>query len=88
MTVAEAIYLLSALTSLVAAGLLFRQYRRGGTALLLWSFIGFVGLALNNVFVYIDLVLVPEIDLVLPRTIAGAAGLTALLYGLLWESRR
>jgi hypothetical protein len=38
------------------------------------------------VLVYVDLVIVPMVDLVLPRTIAGAAGLVALLYGLLWES--
>jgi hypothetical protein len=87
MTIAEAIYLLSAVTSLVAAGLLFRQHQRSRTPLLFWSVIGFVGLAANNVLVYIDLVLVPTFDLVLPRTIAGAAGLVALLYGLLWESR-
>jgi hypothetical protein len=87
MSIAEAIYLLSAVTSLVAAALLFRQHRRSRTPLLFWSFVGFIGLAINNVLVYIDLVLVPMVDLVLPRTVAGAAGLVALLYGLLWESR-
>lgn len=87
MTIAEAIYVLSAGTSLVAAALLFRQYRTSRTALILWSFIGFIGLALNNVLVYVDLVVVPATDLALARTVAGAAGLVALLYGLLWEPR-
>jgi hypothetical protein len=86
MTIPEAIYLLSAATSLVAAALLFRQHRHSRTPLLFWSFVGFVGLAVNNVLVYVDLVLVPTVDLVLPRAVAGAAGLVALLYGLLWES--
>jgi hypothetical protein len=88
MTIAEAIYLLCALTSLVAAALLLRRYRRSRTALLLWSFVGFIGLAVNNVLVYIDLVLVPSVDLAGPRTLAGAVGLVALLYGLLWEQER
>jgi hypothetical protein len=87
MTIAEAIYVLSAVTSLVAAALLLRQYRRSRTALLLWSFVGFIGLALNNVLVYVDLVVVPSTDLALARATAGAAGLIALLYGLLWEPR-
>lgn len=87
MTIAESIYVLCAVTSLVAAALLLRQYRRNRTELLLWSFVGFVGLALNNVLVYVDLVLVPSIDLALVRTLSGAAGLVALLYGLIWGSR-
>lgn len=88
MTIAEAIYVLCAVTSLVAAALLLRQYRRSRTALLLWSFVGFVGLALNNVLVYVDLVLVPSTDLAFVRTLLGAIGLVALLYGLIWEARR
>jgi hypothetical protein len=87
MTIAEAIYVLSAVTSLVAAVLLLRQYQRSRTALLLWSFIGFIGLAVNNVLVYVDLIIVPSIDLALTRAVAGAAGLVALLFGLLWEQR-
>lgn len=88
MTIAEAIYVLCAVTSLLAAWLLFRQYRRGPHAFLYWSFIGFVGLGLNNVLVYVDLVVVPANDLALVRTSAGAVGLVALMYGLIRESRR
>ena len=87
MTIAEAIYVLSAVTSLLAATLLLRQYRTSRTALLFWSFVGFIGLALNNVLVYVDLVVVPSTDLALARAVAGAAGLVALMYGLLWEPR-
>jgi hypothetical protein len=87
MTIAEAIYLLCAGTSLVAAFLLLRQYRASRTALLLWSCIGFLGLAVNNVLVYVDLVLVPTTDLAIARTIASAVGLIALLYGLVWGAR-
>jgi hypothetical protein len=85
---AEAIYLLSALTSLVAGGLLLRYYLTRRTPLLLWSCIGFLGLAVNNVMVYVDLVLFSEVDLSLPRTLAGTIGMIAMLYGFIWESRR
>lgn len=86
MTTAEAIYLLCAATSLVAAALLLRQYRTSRTPLLLWSFVGFIGLAANNVLVFVDLVIVPT-DLAVARTLAGALGIMAILYGLIWEAR-
>ena len=86
MTAAEAIYLLCAVTSLVAAVLLLRYYLARRTPLLLWSCLGFLGLAVNNVLVYVDLVLIPQTDLSLIRTIAGAAGMLALVYGLIWET--
>lgn len=87
MTIAEAIYLLCAGASLAAAVLLLRQYQRIKTRLLFWSCVGFTGLAVNNVLVYVDLVLVPSIDLSVARTVAAAAGLMALVYGLIWEPR-
>ena len=86
MTAPETIYLLSAITSLVAAWLLLRYYLARRTPLLLWSCIGFAGLALNNVLVYTDIVLFPAVDLSLERTAAGAIGMLALLYGLVWEA--
>ena len=88
MTIAEPTYALSAITSLIAATLLLRQYRATRTRLVLWSFVGFCGLAVNNVLVFVDLVLVPSTDLALARTLAALAGLVALLYGLIWETRR
>jgi hypothetical protein len=87
MTIAEAIYLLCAGTGLIAAILLLRQYRLSGSRLLLWSFIGFIGLSANNILVYLDLVVVQSTDLAVPRAIAGALGVLALLYGLIWEAR-
>lgn len=87
MTIAEAIYLLCAITSLVAAGLLLRQYTSHPSRLLFWSFVGFLGLAMNNVLVYVDLVVVPTRDLTVARTLAGASGLLALLFGTIWGDR-
>ncbi len=83
---AEAIYLLSAATCLVAAAMLLRQYRRRRTPLLLWSFIAFVGLSVNNVLVYVDLVLATDIDFSTPRAATGALAMLVLVYGLIWEA--
>ena len=88
MTTAEAIYLLCAATSLAAAVLLLRHYRTSRTPLLLWSCIGFVGLAINNILVFIDLGLLTGTDLSLPRTLAGAIAMLALVYWLIWEADR
>lgn len=88
MTTAEAIYLLCAATSLTAALLLLRQYTSRRTPLLLWSCIGFFGLAVNNVLVFIDLVVLTGSDLSLPRTLAGTIAMLMLVYGLIWESER
>lgn len=84
--IAEAIYLLCALTSVIVAALLYRRSRSRSSPLLFWSFVGFLGLALNNVLVYVDLGLLPSIDLVISRTIAGTLGMTAMLYGLIRSS--
>jgi hypothetical protein len=87
MTIAEAIYVLCGLTSLVTAFMLLRHYRQRRTRLLLWSVIAFAGLAINNVMVYVDLVMCTGVDLSLYRTAAGALAMLALLYGLIWETR-
>ena len=88
MTIAEAIYLLCAMTSLLAAWLLLRHYLGRRTPLLFWSSVAFLGLALNNVLLYIDLGLLTGVDLALPRTIAGAAAMLILVYGLVEDTRR
>lgn len=85
MTIAEAVYLLCAATSLIAAGLLMRCYLTRRTRLLLWSCVAFLCLAVNNVLVYVDLTVIPEVDLSLLRTFAGALGMVTLAYALASE---
>ena len=82
----EIVYLLCALTSVVCAWLLWRSYRRHRTPLLLWSLLGFIGIALNNVLLFVDLVLVPSIDLSLLRNVTAFAAIALMLSGLIWES--
>lgn len=84
---AEAVYLLCGLTSLFCALLLIRSFRRQRSRLLLWSSLCFVGLAVNNTLLVVDLMVVPEVDLSAVRTTVAAAALLLLLLGLIWESR-
>lgn len=84
---AEAVYLLCGLTSLFCAGLLVRSFRMRRTRLLLWSSLCFIGLALNNALLVIDLMVVPQIDLTAIRSTVAAVAMVLLLIGLIWESR-
>lgn len=81
------VFALCALTSAACAFLLLRGFRRSGVRLLLWSGLCFLGLALNNLLLFIDMRVVPDADLSVWRTLPAVAGLAALLYGLVWESR-
>jgi hypothetical protein len=83
----EAVYLLCAATSATCAVLLLRGYRRQRTRLLLWSSLCFVLLALNNALLFIDLIVAPSVDLSLWRGATALAGVSVLLFGLIWESR-
>ncbi|WIG94749.1 DUF5985 family protein [Myxococcus sp. SDU36] len=84
---AEAVYLLCALTSVACAVLLLRAYKRTGMRLLLWSGLCFVGLVVSNALLFVDLVLLPTtIDLFMPRTIATLSSASVLLYGLIWDA--
>jgi hypothetical protein len=84
---AEAIYLLCAATSVACALMLWRGYGRSKMPLLFWSALCFAGLAANNVLLFVDLVLVPDIGLMLVRSVVALASLLVLLFGLVWESK-
>ena len=83
----ELVYVLCALTSVLCAGLLLRSYAHNKTSLLLWSTLCFVGLAINNILLFVDLVLVPNVDLRFFRTGSALVALVLLTIGLIWESR-
>jgi hypothetical protein len=85
--VATVVYALCALTATACAVLLLRGYAANRVRLLLWVGLCFVGLALNNVILLVDLRMVPELDLSLWRSLPALAGLLALVYGLVWETR-
>jgi cytochrome bd-type quinol oxidase subunit 2 len=81
----EVVYLLCALTSLLCAVLLLRAYRQRRMRLLLWSGLCFVGLTLNNGVLFIDKVLVPEVDLSLWDDATALIAVSLLVFGLIWE---
>ena len=80
------VYALCALTSVVCATLLVRSYRQQRERLLLWSALCFCGLAINNLLLFVDLVLVPATDLAIYRNFAAAGALALLLVGLIWDA--
>ncbi len=66
--------------------LLLRAYTRVRLRLLLWSAICFAGLTIANALVFVDIVVVPDVDLYLWRLGVGALAMVLLLFGLVWES--
>jgi hypothetical protein len=82
-----AVYLLCAATSLVCAGLLFRAYGGNALRLLLWSALCFVGLTIDNILLFIDITMTPHTDLSAWRNLPALAGLSVLLYGLVWDAK-
>jgi hypothetical protein len=83
--VAVTIYLLCALTSLACACLLLVSYRRTRHRLLFWSGAAFVGLTFNNLFLLLDKVVFPDVDLLPARLWSGLVATLLLLYGLIYE---
>jgi hypothetical protein len=82
---AEVVYILCTATSILCAVLLFRSYRASRTKLLFWSSLCFVGLAVNNVMLILDLYVVST-DLFLTRTLVAVGAMAMLVYGLIWSS--
>jgi hypothetical protein len=84
--VAELVYALCAVASVFCAGLLVRNYRRTRLRLALWTSACFVGLAINNLLLFIDLIIVPNTDLGIWRSAVSIVALFTLLVGLIWEN--
>lgn len=79
------VYLLCGLASAICAALLARSYLRSRARLLLWSAFCFAFLAANNLLVIIDLLVLPAVDLRLPRLLLSFAAGAVLLFGLIWD---
>ena len=80
------VFLLCVLASTACMWLLFRAWRRTGSTLLFWSALCFVALAVNNLIVFVDLVILPAVDLQQLRQIANLAAIAVLLWGFIWEA--
>lgn len=83
---AEVVYLLCMATSLLCSILLFRAYRKSGTRLLMWSAVCFACLCVNNIILFVDvIVLPPSVDLSVWRLVPALLGVGVLCYGLIEE---
>lgn len=81
-----ALYALAIVTSLGCTVLLVRGWLRRREPLLLWSSLCFAGLSVNNVLLFLDLVVFPSADLRVARLAASLAGLLCMLYAFIWEA--
>lgn len=84
---AEAVYLLCGLTSLLCALLLYRGFRASRVRLLFWSSLCFAGLAASNVLLFVDFAVVREVDLSILRSAISLLAMITLLFGFVWESK-
>lgn len=84
---AEIIYTLCTLTSLLCAVLLLRSYFRSRYRLLYWAGICFVGITLNNILLVADKLIFPDpaIDLFPFRVAVGFLALCFFIYGLIFD---
>ena len=81
------LFLLAIVTSLACMVLLFRGYMRSGLRILMWSALCFVCLSINNILLFIDLVLLPTgTDLRLFRHGTALVGMLFMIYGFIRES--
>ena len=82
-----ALFLIAALTSLACMVLLFRAYTASRRRVLLWSALCFVALTINNVLLFVDLVVLPaSVDLRVLRHSTALIGGVFMLYGFIRES--
>jgi len=80
------LFLFAALTSFGCMVLLLRGYARTGVRLLLWSGLCFIFLTTNNMLLFVDAVVWPQVDLRIYRLGAALAGVACLLYAFIWEA--
>lgn len=79
-------YLLCLLASVICAALLIRGSIKTGAPLLWWSAGCFCFLAINNLLVVIDLLVLPtQVDLSLYRQLSSLAAISTLLYGFIQQ---
>jgi hypothetical protein len=81
------VYILCAVTCLACCALLFKRYRISRLHLLLWSAIAFLCLTVGNILLFIDFIILPQIDLTLWRNLVTLAGVLVLLAALIYETR-
>ena len=80
------VYLLCSATCLLCTVMLLRAYARTHVRLLFWSGLCFAGLMVDNLMLYADFYIFPNVSLEIWRKIPGLIATMLLLYGLIWEA--
>jgi hypothetical protein len=83
-----AVYLLCAATALACGLLLLRGFRRSRARLLLWCGVCFLVLSAENLILFVDRVIVTDVDLTPLRHSLALAAASLLLFGLVWDVPR
>lgn len=81
------VYVLCAATCLLCGVLLLRGYMQTRVSLLFWSGLCFLGLMIDNIMLYVDVVVVPDVNLAIWRKLPGLVATVLLVFGLVWESK-
>lgn len=82
------VYLLCFFTAALCAVLLVRRYLAAPTPILLWSAACFVFLALSNLLVVVDRMVLLDVSLRTPRQVVTLLAVSLLLYGFIWEAEK
>lgn len=84
---AASVYLLCSVSCLVCVVLLWRTYRSSSSRFVFWSLLCFAGLTVSNALLFVDLVLVPQIDLLVYRQLVTFMSVAAMMWGFMWDTR-
>jgi len=84
--IAAAVFIACAVTSVLCVVLLVRGWLATRSRLLLWSSLGFLGLALNNLVLVVDRLLIQDSDFALLRALPAFLGVLVLLTGCIWDA--
>lgn len=82
------VYVLCFATSAMCAWLLFRSYRKSSARLLMWSAACFILLAVSNLVVILDILVISEVDLRIYRLTLSLSAVLTLLFGFIWDLER
>src|SRR5215204_5060062 len=77
------VYALCAMTSLLCCLMLALQHRRSPAPLLRQSAIAFFCFGISNILLFIDLIMLPQVDLRIYRNLASLTGVAILLVALI-----
>lgn len=80
------VYLLCFLTSAGCAALLIRSYLASRARLILWTALCFLLLTVNNLLLFVDVVILPSINFLMFRHLASLGAVVVLLIGFIWDA--